>query len=105
MARPRNVDPIRAVIRALGHQIGQELAAAVASSHGSAAAKRGPGRPRLTGVAAICAVPGCGRKKAAKGLCQSHYAKGMRLKLNLNSLSAASLKTLAADGRATRWQK
>jgi len=114
MPRPPNVDPLRATIRNLGQQIGQELAAAFTNSFNSSVDKNGVrnglsgakrGRPASVSGGAACAVAGCGRKRAAKGLCQNHYAKAHRLKMNLEKLGASDYKLLGEDGRATRWSK
>ena len=105
MARPRKLNPIRASIQDLGRLLGQELGAAINTAvssvvavAGKAAAKRG----RPTSGSAVCAVPGCGRKRASWGLCSAHYQKARRLKMKAGKLDLA---TLAKDGRATRWSK
>jgi len=49
-----------------------------------------------------CSVPGCARRFTAKGLCQGHYAKANRMKMNLDKLRAADLRILSLDGRKTR---
>jgi len=117
MARPRKLDSFQSAIQSLGNQLGQALGEAFtqAFTHGidhghfsspsAPAAKGRRGRPPAVGSAASCKVPGCPRKSVAKGMCQNHYAKARRLKMNFNSLGAAQLKELAADGRAARFQK
>jgi hypothetical protein len=114
MARPPSVDPLQKTILDLGRHIGQQLAEAITSGFSEALETRGPrapGRPRGSGAAApsasassesACKVPSCGRKSAAKGLCQNHYGKARRLKMDPDALSPSQLTTLGQDGRAQR---
>lgn len=109
MARSPSVSPLHQTIQDLGRQIGQQLAEAITAGFSDsldARGGRGPGRPRATAVAAAsgeaCKVPGCGRKSAAKGLCQNHYGKARRLKMDPESLTPQQLTTLGQDGRAQR---
>jgi hypothetical protein len=88
-----------AVVAGAMSVIGGARATAVA-----APGKRSAGRPPKANHTP-CVVPGCGKKTVAKGLCQSHYRKAGHLKMNMTKLSSGDLKTLAADGRATRWAK
>ena len=109
MARPPSVDPLNQTIRDLGRHIGQQLAEAITAGFSDALETRGtklPGRARAAGNVAAsssgdaaCKVPNCGRKSAAKGLCQNHYGKARRLKMDPDALAAAQLTTLAQDGR------
>jgi hypothetical protein len=103
MPRPPKLDPIRSTIRDLGAHIGRELAAAIAVNAGASSNVVKRGRPR--GGGAACAVPGCTRPKAAKGLCNNHYGKARKMRMNLDGLSAAQLSELGQDGRAVRWQR
>jgi hypothetical protein len=90
------------MIQTLGNHIGQQLAAA------ASAAQHGSGGHNLVRVgrsvhqSGTCAVPGCSRRKAARGLCPNHYAKGRKLGFNLQSLSSSQLDQLAQDGRSLR---
>ena len=114
MARPPSVDPLQQTILDLGRHIGQQLAEAITSGFSDALETRGgarsPGRPRGSASAAApsasgesaCKVPSCGRKSAAKGLCQNHYGKARRLKMDPDALSPSQLTTLGQDGRAQR---
>jgi hypothetical protein len=111
MPNPRKHDPIRSIIQSLGEQIGQEFASAISHSFNAAVGRNGlansslAGRGRLSASAgsAGCRVQGCSRKKAAKGLCQNHYAKARKLGMNLESLTASQLGQLGADGRSLRF--
>jgi len=119
MPRPPNLDPIRATLRQLGQQIGQELATAITESFSSAMeGQRGNvlraipsapgrrGRPAATASGkAPCKVPSCHRPHAAKGLCMNHYAKAKRLKMNVDSLNDNNLNELARDLRADRGKR
>jgi hypothetical protein len=77
--------------------------AKVPGSVTTAPPKRGPGRPPKTG-GKPCLVPRCGKRTVAKGLCQGHYRKAVRIGV-ANKLTKENLAKLAQDGRATRWAK
>ena len=81
----------------------KSVPAAATPTKGAAPPKRGPGRPPKNAVTP-CLVIGCGRKTVAKGLCQGHYRKAVRLGV-AKKLDKANLAKLAKDGRATRWAK
>jgi len=107
MPRPRKIDPIRMAVQDIGRILGQERGAAVGTAVSKVAAVAGKtpgkrGRPALSAAEAPCAVPSCGKKRAAWGLCANHYQKARRLKMKPGKLDLAKL---AKDGRATRWNR
>ena len=111
MPRPAQLLSLKSIIESLGHRIGKQLAAAVHASVPAAVTTGGKRRGRPPGSRNVmasgepCGVPSCKRVRAAKGLCQNHYGKARRLKMDVGSLSADQLEVLGRDGRALRFAK
>ena len=119
MARARNdAAGLDAMVGQVGRMLGAQLAAAAGAAlnqvllstdftAAGSPARRGPGRPPRNiadSEGSGCAVPSCGKRVAAKGLCATHYAKSRRLRLG-GQPTPEQLQLLAEDGRATRHAK
>lgn len=114
MPRTHQPDAVADLIQELARAIAEHVVARISVRQPAprqpprvATAARGRTRTSLLLLvpAQRCIVPGYNRDQKTRQLCASHYGKAQRLKLNTNPGSAADLRTLSEDGRATRFAK
>jgi hypothetical protein len=93
MPRRTPDEPLRAALEEFSRQLGNRLSAGIEQGFRAAMdqGQQAPGGVSERAGKSACQVPGCGRAAISKGLCQNHYQKARRLRIDLGNLAPRQL--------------